>query len=32
MKILQLKNKLYSIINEYQDMFTNDQCHVDNMT
>ena len=31
-KVPELKKKLHSMINEYQEEFTNDQCHVDNMT
>ena len=31
-KIPELKDKLYSMIHEYQDVFTNDQCHVGNTT
>ena len=29
-EVPELKKRLYSMINEYQDVFTNDQCHVGN--
>ena len=29
-EVPELKKKLYSILHEYQDVFTNDQCHVGN--